>query len=207
MRNNVDFLLKIYFPSSINLTKSANIAHFLKLDESRAPTHFEHQKLITLDDCLGVYNFSCHKNQSFDFSYYSPIPFTIKSMIFKTPGERTTMFTSLLLSAKMQQALHCHSLERGCTFVPLPESLNSLGDLIGVIWPVANTPEGVIFLSPHSSLGASHERLQTLSTIGCMLHAEQVKIISNKECSQIKTDTFVLTSKVILHISTYLQQK
>ena len=161
MSKNVDFLIKIYPPSSINLTISANIAHFLKLDERRA--HFEHEKLITLDDFLGVYNCSCHKNQSFNF------------------GERTTLFTSLLLSAKIQQALHCHSRKRGCTFVPLPESLNSLGELIGVIWPVANTPEGVIFLSPHSSLGASHERLQTLSTIDCMLHAEQVKIISNKD--------------------------
>ena len=120
MSNNVYFLLKLYPPSSINLTSSANIAHFLKLDERRAPTHLAHQKLITLNDCLGVYNFKCHKNQSFDFSYYSPIPFTIKIMVFKTPGERTILFTSLLLSAKMQEALDFHSGERGCTFFPLP---------------------------------------------------------------------------------------
>ena len=98
---NVEFLLKICPPSSINLTISANIGHFLKLDERRAPGHFEHQKLITLDDSLNVYNFSCNKNQSFDFNFYSPIHFTIKIMIFKTPGERTTLFASLLLSTRL----------------------------------------------------------------------------------------------------------
>ena len=92
MSNNINFLLEINPPSSINLTISANIAH---LYERRSPTHFAHQKLITLNDCLGVYNFSCHKNQSFDFPYYSPIPFTIKIMVFKTTGVRLAKFDPL----------------------------------------------------------------------------------------------------------------
>ena len=63
--------------------------------------------------------------------------------------------------------------------MPLPTLLDSLGEMIGVIWPVNGTPDGVILLSPQSSLGTSHDRLQTLSTIDCMLHAEQVKMLSN----------------------------
>ena len=99
-------------------------------------------------------------------------------MIFKTPGERTTLFASLLLSTRLQQALQCQTIEKRCTFVPLPEPLKTLGELIGVLWPVSNTPEGISYLSPNSSLGATSDRLQVLSTIDCMLHCEQVRVVS-----------------------------
>ena len=141
-------MLKITPPSSINLTISANIIHFLKLDERRSSAHFSHQKLITLNNCLGVYNLSCHQDQIFDIPYYLPIPLTIKIMLFKRLGQRTILFTSVLLSTNMQEALDTYSGDRGCMFVPLPPSLDSLGEIIGVIWPITGTQEGVIELSP-----------------------------------------------------------
>ena len=110
---NLQELIKNCFPTFINIT------HFLKLDERRSSAHFSHQKLITLNNCLGVYNLSCHQDQIFDIPYYLPIPLTIKIMLFKRPGQRTILFTSVLLSTNMQEALDTYSGVRGCMFVPL----------------------------------------------------------------------------------------
>ena len=132
---NVDFLLKITPPSSINLTVSANISNFLKLDERRSLAHFSHPKLIKLNNSLGLYNFLCHQDQCFDIPYYQPIPMTIKIMLFKRPGQRTILFTSVLLSTVVQEALDndiCCS-DNGCMFVTLPPTLDSLGEMSGVV--------------------------------------------------------------------------
>ena len=152
-------MLKITPPSSINLTISANITHFLKLDERRCSAHFSHPQLITLNNCLGVYNLSCHQDQSFDIPYYQPIPLIIKSMLFKRPGQLTILFTSVLLSTAVQEALDTYCSDSGCMFVPLPPSLDSLGEMSGVVWPITGAKEGVIELNPQSNLGSFHESL------------------------------------------------
>ena len=80
-------------------------------------------------------------------------------MLFKRPGQRTILFKSVLLSTAVQEALETYCSDSGCMFVPLPPSLDSLGEMSGVVWPITGAKEGVIEFSPQSSLGTSHESL------------------------------------------------
>ena len=61
---------------------------------------------------------------------------TVKIMIFKHPGQRIILFTTVFLSTAVQEALDTSCNDNGCMFVKLPTTLDSLGDMSGVIWPV-----------------------------------------------------------------------
>ena len=99
-------------------------------------------------------------------------------MIFKRPGRRHLLFTTVIFSPAVQVALDDSCDDNGCLFVRLPAILESLGDMSGVIWPVIGGTDGIIELDPQSTLGSSHDTLEVLSQVDCAIHTEQITIIS-----------------------------
>ena len=122
------------------------------MDERRSPSHFLHPKLTTLNNNLALYNFTCPRDQSFNYPFYQPLSLTVRIMIFKCTGRRH-FITTVILSRSAQVALDDSCDENGCMFVRLPAILESLGDMSGVIWPLIGGTD-------------------------CAIHTEQITIIS-----------------------------
>ena len=101
-------------------------------------------------------------------------------MIFKRPGRRHLLFTTVILSPSAQVALDESCGEQGCMYVrvQLPAILDSLVNIEGVIWPLVGGSDGIIELDPQPTLGSSQDTLEVLSQIDCSIHTEQITIIS-----------------------------
>ena len=91
------------------------------------------------------------------------IPLTIKIMLFKRPRQRTILFTSVLLSTTMQEALDTYSSDRGCMFVPLPPTLDSLGEMSRVVWPDLEIVVDPGILDPNNKM----ELAETFGAYSC----------------------------------------
>ena len=125
-------------------------------------------------------------------------------MIFKRPERHNLLFTTVLLSTSVQEALDTSCDDNGCMFVRLSTILESLGDMSGVIWSVTGGTEGLIEVDPQSTLGSSNDTLQVHSQVDCIIHTEQVIVISRTGAQQFNPDEYgnitLNTASFIIHL-------